>query len=138
LIAQFKQFLEDFEMLNCPTTGQERTLYSLRHFAITQMIAKGFTAEQIQAQVRTSATMIAKYYNHMTPLTNAAQFSGQAEAGGSVETSIAKLLNSTPHDDLMFMAELSTGTAIALRVHNEPALEELRDELKHSSGSAQA
>ena len=62
LIAQFKQFLEDIGMLKCPTTGEARTLYSLRHFAITQMITKGFTAEQIQTQVRTSATMIAKYY----------------------------------------------------------------------------
>jgi integrase len=135
LIAQFSQFLQDLDMLLCPTTGQERTLYSLRHFAITQMIAKGLTAEQIQAQVRTSATMIAKFYNHMSPLMNAAQFSGQGE-GGSIETSIAKLLNSTPNDELMFMAELSTGLSISLRQQNKPALEELREELQKTSAAA--
>lgn len=137
LIAQFKQFLEDHGMLKCPTTGEERTLYSLRHFAITQMISKGFTAEQIQTQVRTSATMIAKYYNHMNPLMNAAEFSGQKESGGSIEKSIAQLLNNTPHDDLMFLAELSTGINIALKVQNEPARQELCDELKQGSASAQ-
>jgi integrase len=137
LIAQFKQFLEDHGMLKCPTTGEERTLYSLRHYAITQLIAKGCTAEQIQAQVRTSATMIAKYYNHMSPLMNAAEFSGQNESGESIQMSIAKLLHSSPRDDLMFMAELSTGLTISLKAYNEPAVEELRDELKQGSASAQ-
>jgi len=135
LIAQFSQFLQDLDMLLCPTTGQERTLYSLRHYAITQMIAKGLTAEQIQAQVRTSATMIAKFYNHMNPLMNAAQFSGQGE-GGSTETSIARLLNGSPNDELMFIAELSTGLSISLKQQNEPALEELREELQKTSAAA--
>lgn len=134
LIAQFRVFLEDLDMLLCPTTGQERTLYSLRHYAITQLIAKGLTAEQIQAQVRTSATMIAKFYNHMSPLMNAAQFSGQGE-GAPIETSIAKLLNSSPNDELMFMAELSTGISISLETQNKPALNELREELQKASAA---
>lgn len=138
LIAQFKQFLLDIGMLNCPTTGQERTLYSLRHFAITQLIAKGYKDTQLQPQVRTSAPMIAKYYNHMQPLMNAAGFSGQNDSEESTLHAIAKLLNSTPHDDLMFLAELCTGIHISLKAQNEPALEELRNELKQGLGSAQA
>ena len=67
LTKQFKQLLEDAKLLICPVTGEERTLYSLRHYAITQLVAQGMTAEQIQQQVRTSATMIAKHYNHMKP-----------------------------------------------------------------------
>lgn len=132
LITQFKQFLEDINMLKCPTTGQDRTLYSLRHFAITQMVAKGLTAEQIQSQVRTGATMIAKFYNHMKPLMNAAEFSGQNEAK-SGEDAVAQLLNQTPNDNLLHFAELSTGLSLALVMQNKPALEELREELEKAN-----
>jgi Trp operon repressor len=134
LIAQFKQLLEDLNMLNCPTTGEERTLYSLRHFAITQMVAKGLTAEQIQSQVRTSATMIAKFYNHMKPLMNAAAFTGQNEAEG--EDAVAQLLNNTPNDNLMHFAELSTGLNLALVMQNKPAFDELKDALEQASSAA--
>ncbi len=134
LIAQFKQLLEDLNMLNCPTTGEERTLYSLRHFAITQMVAKGLTAEQIQSQVRTSATMIAKFYNHMKPLMNAAAFTGQNEAVG--EDAVAQLLNNTPNDNLMHFAELSTGLNLALVMQNKPAFEELKEALEQASSAA--
>jgi integrase len=128
LTTQFKQLLEETGLLKCPTTGEDRTLYSLRHFAITQMVAKGLTAEQIQSQVRTSATMIAKFYNHMKPLMNAAEFAGLGEAREG--DAVAQLLNNTPNDNLMHFAEISTGLTIALVMQNKTALEELRQELK--------
>ena len=128
LTTQFKQLLEETSLLKCPTTGEDRTLYSLRHFAITQMVAKGLTAEQIQSQVRTSATMIAKFYNHMKPLMNAAEFAGLGEAREG--DAVAQLLNNTPNDNLMRFAEISTGLTIALVMQNKTALEELRQELK--------
>jgi integrase len=134
LIHQFNQLLEDLNMVNCPTTGEERTLYSLRHFAITQMVAKGLTAEQIQSQVRTSATMIAKFYNHMKPLMNAAAFTGQNEAGTG-EDAVAQLLNNTPNDNLMHFAELSTGLNLALVMQNKPAFEELKEALEQASAA---
>jgi integrase len=71
LTKQFKNLLVELDLLTCPITGEERTLYSLRHYAITQLVAKGVTAEQMQQQVRTSATMISKHYNHMQPMQNA-------------------------------------------------------------------
>ena len=132
MTTQFKQFLEEVKLLYCPITGEERTLYSLRHFAITQLVAKGMTAEQIQSQVRTSATMISKFYNHMKPLMNAAQFSGQTEVQVSGEDEVAKLLNNTSNDDLMHFAELSTGLSLALVMQNKPALEELQEALEQA------
>lgn len=131
LTVQFKELLTELNLLNCPITGEERTLYSLRHYAITQMVAKGLTAEQIQSQVRTSAPMIAKYYNHMKPLMNAAKFSGQDEASG--EDAVATLLNQTPNDSLMHFAEQSTGLNLALVMQNRAAFEQLKAALEQAS-----
>jgi len=79
LTKQFKQLLIDANLLCCPITGRERTLYSLRHYAITQAIARGLTAEQLQPQYRTSPAMIARYYNHLDPLRNAEKFAGYVD-----------------------------------------------------------
>jgi integrase len=128
LTKQFKQLLTELKLLYCPITDQERTLYSLRHYAITQMIAQGLTAEKIQAQVRTSATMIAKYYNHMQPLMNAAQFAGHGE--GQSDDEISQIINSSPRDNMMHLAELSTGLTLALVMQNKPATEKLEAALE--------
>jgi len=128
LTKQFKQLLTELKLLYCPITDQERTLYSLRHYAITQMIAQGMTAEKIQAQVRTSATMIAKYYNHMQPLMNAAQFAGHGE--GQSDDEISQIINSSPRDNMMHLAELSTGLTLALVMQNKPATEKLEAALE--------
>ena len=131
---QFKQLLEDAELLVCPITGEERTLYSLRHYAITQLVTKGLTAEQIQQQVRTSATMIAKHYNHLNPLLNADKFSGRGEAGTD-EAAIAHIMNQSPNDNLMHFAELSTGLSLALVMQNPQATSELQEALRRARGS---
>lgn len=131
LSKQFKQLLIKLNLLYCPITSEERTLYSLRHYAITQLVAKGLTAEQIQAQVRTSAVMIAKYYNHMKPLMNAAQFAGQGEGQSGDE--VSKIINHTPNDDMLHFAELSTELNMTLVMRNKPAVDELRDALKQAS-----
>ena len=136
LTTQFKQLMEETGLLKCPTTGEDRTLYSLRHFAITQMVAKGLTAEQIQSQVRTSATMIAKFYNHMKPLMNAAEFAGLGEA--TEGDAVARLLNNTPNDHLMHFAEMSTGLSYSLLMQHKPTVDELRQELTSGSAPAQA
>ena len=131
---QFKQLLEDSELLVCPITGEERTLYSLRHYAITQLVTKGLTAEQIQQQVRTSATMIAKHYNHLNPLLNADKFSGRGEAGTD-EAAITRIMNQSPNDNLMHFAELSTGLSLALVMQNPKATSELQEALRRTRGS---
>jgi integrase len=135
LTKQFKNLLVDLGLLTCPVTTEERTLYSLRHYAITQLIAKGVTAEQMQQQMRTSATMIAKYYNHMQPMQNAETFSGQND--GTSNEAIASIINGTFNDNLVQLAELSTGLNMALVMINKPATDKLRDELsKSATGSA--
>lgn len=130
LSKQFKQLLVELNLLDCPITGEERTLYSLRHYAITQMVAKGLTAEQMQSQVRTSAVMIAKYYNHMQPLMNAAQFAGQT--AGQTGDEISQIINNTPNDNMLHFAEVSTGLNLALVMQHRAAVVELREALSKS------
>ena len=132
LFRSFKQLLTDADLLICPITGEERTLYSLRHYAITQLVTKGLTAEQIQQQVRTSATMIAKHYNHLNPLLNADKFSGRGEAGTD-EDAITQIINQSPNDDLIHFAELSTGLSLALIMQNPQATNELQDALRRTA-----
>ena len=134
LSKQFKQLLTELKMLDCPITGDERTLYSLRHYAITQLVAKGLTAEQIQSQVRTSAVMIAKYYNHMKPLMNAAQFAGQAS--GQAGDEISQIINNTPNDNMLHFAEITTGLSLSLIMQNKPAVDALREALEQASAGA--
>jgi integrase len=134
LSKQFKQLLIELKMLDCPITGDERTLYSLRHYAITQLVAKGLTAEQIQSQVRTSAVMIAKYYNHMKPLMNAAQFAGQG--AGQAGDEISQIINNTPNDNMLHFAEISTGLNLSLILQSKPAVDELREALAQASAGA--
>ena len=134
LSKQFKQLLVEMKLLDCPITGEERTLYSLRHYAITQMVAKGLTAEQMQSQVRTSAVMISKFYNHMQPLMNAAQFAGQG--AGQSGDEISQIINNTPNDNMLHFAELSTGLTLSLVLQNKPAVDELREALAEASAGA--
>lgn len=136
LSKQFKQLLIELKLLRCPITGEERTLYSLRHYAITQLVAQGLTAEQIQTQVRTSATMIAKYYNHMQPLMNAAQFAGQGDGQSGDE--VSQIINSSPNDNMLHMAELTTGLSMALVMQNKPATENLEAALRAAARAAAA
>jgi integrase len=136
LTKQFKQLLIELKLLTCPITGEERTLYSLRHYAITQLVAKGLTAEQMQSQVRTGATMIAKYYNHMQPLMNAAQFAGQGS--GQAGDEISQIINNTPNDNMLHLAELSTGLSLALIMQNKPATEKLQAALELAARASNA
>jgi integrase len=131
---QFKQLMEDSELLICPVTGEERTLYSLRHYAITQLVTKGLTAEQIQQQVRTSATMIAKHYNHLNPLLNADKFSGRGDTSTD-EDAITRIINQSPNDNLIHFAELSTGLSLALIMQNPDVTRELQDALRGTRGA---
>ena len=132
----FKQLLEESGLLKCPITGDDRTLYSLRHYAITELIASGYTSEQIQSQVRTSAPMLSKHYNHLKPLMNAAGFSGvgRAVAGDAVSQLFAR---PAPNNNMMYFAELSTGLTMTLVLQNKPAVDELRAELSVGSQAQQ-
>lgn len=131
---QFRQLLIETGMLVCPITGGQRSLYSLRHYAITQLVTKGLTAEQIQQQVRTGATMIAQHYNHLNPLLNADKFSGRGEASTDDHT-IRQIIKQSPNDHLTHLAELSTGLTLALVMENPQATDELREALRQAHGA---
>jgi integrase len=130
LTKQFKQLLTDSGLLYCPTTGKERTLYSLRHFAITQLIARGATPDQLQQQVRTSAAMISRHYNHLDPLRNANFFSGAGNDMTVKEDAIQSIIYDSPDDRLVSLAEISTGLSLPLVIKNFRAAKELADALR--------
>ena len=64
----FKAFLKDTGLLECPRTGQQRTLYSLRHtYATLALLNDGMDVHTLARQMGTSITMIEKHYSHLTP-----------------------------------------------------------------------
>ena len=126
LTKQFKQLLTEMKILNCSRTGQERTLYSLRHYAITQMLLRGIPSDVVAKQVRTSKAMIDQFYNHVQPALIDA-FSSVGEMHENDE--IAKLLRTAPNDDMLHFAEMCSGITLSLAMQNKPALDTLRDEL---------
>jgi hypothetical protein len=132
-IQQFKKMLIEANLLHCAVTGKVRTLYSLRHYAITQAIERGLTAEQLQPQYRTGATMIAKYYNHLDPLKNADYFTGEKGADGAREEEISRLLNNVPNDPMLGLAEMSTGLQMQLVNINKAATDDIRQALQSAA-----
>jgi integrase len=64
----FKVFLKENDLLKCPKTGQERTLYSLRHtYATFALVKDGIDIHTLARQMGTSVGMIEKHYSYLTP-----------------------------------------------------------------------
>lgn len=64
----FKAFLTASNLLKCPKTGQDRTLYSLRHtYATFALVNDGIDAHTLARQMGTSIGMIERHYSHLTP-----------------------------------------------------------------------
>lgn len=64
----FKAFLKDANLLKCPKSGQDRTLYSLRHtYATFALVKDGIDIHTLAKQMGTSVGMIEKHYSHLTP-----------------------------------------------------------------------
>ena len=87
----FRQWLEETELLNCPVTDKERSLYSLRHYYATQRLLEGIPIHDLAQQMGTSVLMISKHYSHLTALMKAKQFAGTCPL-----TVPVKLLRSRP------------------------------------------
>ena len=66
LVRPFGKMLEAAKLKIDPRTGDERTLYSLRHFYITRALMRGTSHEFIAKQCGTSSAMITKHYSHVT------------------------------------------------------------------------
>ena len=64
----FRAFLKDTGLIKCPRTGQNRTLYSLRHmYATFALINDGMDIHALAIQMGTSIGMIERHYSHLTP-----------------------------------------------------------------------
>ena len=74
----FKAFLKDAGLLTCPKTGQDRTLYSLRHtYATFALINDGMDIHALARQMGTSVPMIERHYSHLTPRMKKDMFTGK-------------------------------------------------------------
>lgn len=63
----FRKLMKDSGLMKCPKTGQNRTLYSLRHLYISQALINGRTdIHTLARQCGTSEMMISKHYSHLT------------------------------------------------------------------------
>jgi integrase len=64
----FKAFLKDAGLLKFPKTGQDRTLYSLRHTCATfALVNDGMEIHALAKQMGTSIGIIERHYSHLTP-----------------------------------------------------------------------
>jgi integrase len=74
----FKAFLKDAGLLKCPKTGQDRTLYSLRHtYATFALVNDGMDIHALAKQMGTSIGMIERHYSHLTPRMKKDMFTGK-------------------------------------------------------------
>jgi integrase len=64
----FRKFVTDTALITCPRTGQNRTLYSLRHtYATFALLNDGMDIHALAIQMGTSIGMIERHYSHLTP-----------------------------------------------------------------------
>ena len=64
----FRAFLTEAGLITCPRTGQNRTLYSLRHtYATFALLNDGMDIHALAVQMGTSIGMIERHYSHLTP-----------------------------------------------------------------------
>ncbi len=134
--VQFKQLLQQTGLLTCPITDEPRSLYSLRHYAISQAIKKGMQDHQLENYFRTSAKMISKYYNHYDSEMNIDLFAGRTGKDDDSDSALLEILSSARQTEMIGLAELVTGLTVSLSAINSSATDKLRDELKAASGAS--
>ena len=110
----FRQLLEDCKLLNCPVTGKERSLYSLRHYYATQRLLEGIPIHDLAQQMGTSVLMISKHYSHLTPLMKASQFAGTLSKDGTTESAEIQAIMAAQMANANILSLVQLGTAIAV------------------------
>ena len=63
----FKKFMQDTGLLIDAKTGQDRTLYCLRHTYATFQLVNNVDMHTLAKQMGTSIQMLEKHYSHLTP-----------------------------------------------------------------------
>jgi integrase len=133
---QFKQLLEEVGLLKCKVTGDTRSLYSLRHYAVGQAIKKGMTQQQLENYFRTSAKMISQYYNHYDSEMNVDLFAGRTGQSENSDAALLDVISAAGQIEAIEFAELVTGLAFKLALINEPATNALREDFAASLNSS--
>jgi integrase len=128
----FRQWLEDAELLNCPVTGKERSLYSLRHYYATQRLLEGIPIHDLAEQMGTSVLMITKHYSHLTPLMKAKQFAGVVDESASTEAAQIKAIMSAQmaNNNIMNLVQMGTGLVMPLITQSPELTDDFEKRLK--------
>jgi integrase len=75
----FRAFMRGSGLLVDVNTGQNRTLYSLRHmYATFQIVYGGTDLHLLARQMGTSIAMLEQHYSHLTPRLRADKLAGRA------------------------------------------------------------
>lgn len=128
----FRQWLEDSELLNCPVTGKERSLYSLRHYYATQRLLEGIPIHDLAEQMGTSVLMITKHYSHLTPLMKAKQFAGVVDEKSSSEAAQIKAIMTAQmaNNNIMNLVQMGTGLVMPLIAQSPDLTDDFENRLK--------
>ena len=127
----FRQLLEESELLICPVTGKERSLYSLRHYYATQRLLESIPIHDLAEQMGTSVLMITKHYSHLTPLMKAKQFAGTPDGDGSDQAAqIRALMAAQMPNNIMQLIEMSTGLTLPMVVMSQDVSKDFNERLK--------
>ena len=120
-------------LLNCPVTGKERSLYSLRHYYATQRLLEGIPIHDLAEQMGTSVLMITKHYSHLTPLMKAKQFAGvvdESAKGGEGAQIKAIMAAQMANNNILSLVQMSTGLIMPLVVQNADLTDDFERRLK--------
>jgi integrase len=128
----FRQMLEDSNLLKCPVTDKERSLYSLRHYYATQRLLENIPVHDLAQQMGTSVLMIQKHYSHLTPLMKAKQFAGSLSTDGSAESAEIKAIMAAQmvNNNILSLVQLGTEMTIPLVLQSEPLTTDFEQRLK--------
>lgn len=129
----FRQWLEDSQLLNCPVTSKERSLYSLRHYYATQRLLEGIPIHDLAEQMGTSVLMITKHYSHLTPLMKAKQFAGVVDpnaVGGEAAQIRAIMAAQLANNNIMSLVQMGTGLSISLVAQSSELKDDFESRLK--------
>jgi integrase len=128
----FRQWLEDTQLLICPVTGKERSLYSLRHYYATQRLLEGIPIHDLSEQMGTSVLMITKHYSHLTPLMKAKQFAGVVDESGSSDAAQIKAIMAAhmANNNIMNLVQMGMGLVLPLAAQSQALTDDFEQRLK--------
>ena len=128
-VNAFGDGIREAGMLTNGKDSQERSLYSLRHYYATQRLMEGYTYEDLEVQMGTSAEMLRRHYSHIEVLMIAERLAGGKAADQGAE--IQKYMNPAKAN-MMGLIGLTTGIYIPLQEQNPDAAKELEQALLKS------